>query len=280
MSTINSSVTLAAKAGNSGKSFNGFSTKEEFMDLLNKSKAGDIKARNAILNANMGILYNIAYTINIKTATKEELVHEGVIAFLEMINKFDPSICPYLSSFVWQNVKHAMIMGNNNCMSNEDFNFINKVNKIRAEFSSENSRGPSDEELAEITGYRLKTYRRKCNELSLYNPISLDMKVGDKDSDSSFIDLKVAKASASFEADYEIVKESECQGIKSAWDKLLPEEREILGERYISEDGKVISFRSLAKKFNVCHETLRVREAEAKEHFAKLLDDYGIQVAA
>ncbi|MCR4743360.1 MAG: sigma-70 family RNA polymerase sigma factor [Treponema sp.] len=280
MSTINSSVTLAANAGDSAKSFNGFSTKEEFMDLLNKSKAGDIKARNAILDANMGILYNIAYSINIKTATKEELVHEGVIAFLERINEFDPSICPYLSSFMWQTVKHAMIMGNNNGMSNEDFNFINTVNKARIELADENNNAPGDEELAKITGYRLKTYRRKCNELSIYNPISLNMKVGDEDSDFTFQDLEAAKSPVIYEPDYALLRESECQGIKSAWDKLSMEDRKILGERYNSPDGKVVSFRSMAKKFNICHETLRVREAEAKEHFAKLLDDYGIQVAA
>jgi len=278
MSTLNSTVSLAANAVTSTTNFNGFASKEEFMALLTKAKAGDTNAANAILLKNMGMLYTIANSIGLQHVSKKELVQSGVIAFLERLSKYNPELGT-LSTFMWQNIKHAMYMGNINGMSNDDFNFVTKITKTKEEFLKNLDREPTEEELAQATGYKTKTYRRKVNEVTLYSPASLDLPVGNSDDGERCtlldFDLFSSLESVKNQPDYELLRQDTINGFNAAWNKLSDRERMLLSCRYDAE--KKVSLRKMEEAIGGCRETIRAVELpEAKKHFKELLEDYGI----
>ena len=82
-------------------------TQKQVIQLAKKAKKGDLAARDEVIRANMGFVYQTANRLNRSTSFPvEDLVQEGVLGLLRALELFDPSLgytfLTYASNWVLQ----------------------------------------------------------------------------------------------------------------------------------------------------------------------------------
>jgi len=267
----NNTFSFLAANAESTTAFNKLSG-SEFMDLLSLSKNGDKAACNAILLDNLGLIYKIAGQVKQPKARFEDLVSDGCIRFLEIINDYDPTKAA-LSTYIWNPLSQYM---NKNV---DDFKaglgqFIVSYNETKAVLFDNFGRQPTQQEIADYMGISCTVLKNRLSDMNDRNPVSLDTPVSSDESES--ITLKdTCMCASSDDASSDVIREDEKRCIVLAWNRLSQEDRNTLMLRN-SDSGKRISLREAAKKTDGCTETLRKRENIAKKHFQTILDEYGI----
>jgi RNA polymerase sigma factor (sigma-70 family) len=90
--------------------FRGISGTEHEADLIRKAQAGDVRARNALVEAHLPMIRKITGKV-VGTADTDEFLSHGVEGFLKGIESFDPErgfrLLTYAGKAVWQTVVRA-----------------------------------------------------------------------------------------------------------------------------------------------------------------------------
>lgn len=89
-------------------------SKEEQLALIIKAKAGDNKAREQLINANLRLVVHHAkkfekYIIGNDTITVDDLIMEGNFGLMESIDKYEPEHGTALSYFAGVQIKRRMV---------------------------------------------------------------------------------------------------------------------------------------------------------------------------
>lgn len=270
MSNNNTFTFLAANA-ESTTAFNKLSN-SEFLNLLTQSKNGNLAARNELLLDNLGLIYKIARQIKNPYANFDELVSDGCIRFLELINDYNPAVAA-LSTYMWNPIMQYM---NHNV---KDYKaglsqFVVSYKEAESFLFDKFGRQPNQNEIAEFMGLSLLQLKNRLEDVSDRNHISLYAPVNSADPESATLMDSFCCANTE-DASYNVIKEDEKRCINLAWNRLSDNDRCTLMLRN-SSVGKKLSLRDAAKNSGFSAETLRKRENEAKERFQSILDEYGI----
>lgn len=247
----------------------------EFRKLLSLSQAGNEEARNKLLLANMGLIYKIANQVKNPNADMDDLVADGCIRFLEIINGYNPDVAS-LSTYIWKPLLQYM---NNGVV---DFKpglakFITTYNETKTYLAGLNQRIPTQEEIARNMGISVKVLKARLNDIEERSRISLETPMDSEDSESTTLADSYICAT-SYDASTDLIRKDEQRCIKLAWNRLSDSEKEVLMFR-MAGDGKKLSLRGAAKKAGISAETIRLRELAAKNHLKAILQEYAIQVA-
>jgi len=260
---------------NSVKKENPVLTQEQTLELVEKMRNGDKSAKDKIVMSNFGLIQMIASGCKIPNVCLEDKFYAAMDKFIQMVDEFDPSVCPYLSSYVWltvrQSVYDAFLV-----MPATLFKLSSKICKFRGEFEVEYNRKPTLEEISVFTGIPEKKLALKMREIADYNTKSLDAMVRSDDDDGctgyNFVCDEVNAA-----PDSEILKNDRIASIRKALNMLNAEERELIILSYDENNvyGRQLSLREIGKIKEVAYQTIANHLKTAKEHLARNLDKFG-----
>src|SRR5207248_5949781 len=166
---------------------------QEETELAERARRGDLKARQAMMEANIRLVMSIARRYTCKSLSFEDLVQEGIIGLLEAINKFEVSRGNRFSTYATYWIRQAIVRA----IEKQDrmirlpvygCDAARRIERTQAHLSETLGRQPSPEEVARATGLPVRLIRT-VNQYG-QDPLSLDVLVGDSD-ETVFSDLVV-----------------------------------------------------------------------------------------
>lgn len=261
---------------NNVKKNNPVLSQAELLNLVEKMRDGDKKAKEKIILSNFGLVQKIASECRIPGVCFEEKFYAALDKFIQMVEEFNPEVCPYLSSFVWLNVRQA-VYDDLLVMQTRLFNLSTKIGKFRTEFETEYGRAPTLAELSEFTGVSERKLSLKLAEIASYNHKSLDAMIGDADSDDGCCAYDFIGDNTVGTPDAELMKEDRVSSVRKALAELSDEDRELITLSYDETNafGKRLSYREIAEIKGGTYQTVGNHLKIAVKRFKRNLDKYG-----
>ncbi len=152
--------------------------KEEANDLIKRYRAGDLTARDQLVNSTLKLVKRVVrdylYLIpDLGAITVDDLIQEGTDGIFEAIDQFDITKDYKFSGYAyhWITQRIKKLLSEKLRPVHVPGNIVSagiKINKYRKKFISENQREPSNQELAIFAGYDLK----KLEKILSYNSIN------------------------------------------------------------------------------------------------------------
>ena len=227
------------------------------IDLVRKAQAGDIGARNRMIECNIRLVISLANKYSCRSMTQDDLIQEGVFGLVEAVRKFDITLgyrfSTYATYWVRQGIVRAMEKQDRMIrLPSYGCNADYKIKQAESALRNRLDREPSVHEIAVETGLSRRLI--KMLRVVTHDPVSLDAMLGPNE-DTSFLELQ---------ADRELV-EPEDQAIQRITrsnllelvDRLPPREALVIRKRYGLIDGSVFSLQEIADELQMSREGVR-----------------------
>ena len=248
-------------------------TKDEEVELAERIKKGDIKARDQMISANLRLVVKIAYDYNNFGLPLLDLISEGNIGLVKAVERFDPSkggkLSTYAAWWIKQSIKRALANQSKTIrLPVHLVDRIAKMRKVTAKLADELDREPSDEEIAYTMGMPVNKVAH-LKSVSV-RPASLDAPVGE-DGDTTFGELVGDENEASPLDNLE--EKSISNGIKSVIDRLEDREAEIIQLRFGLDGNHPLTLEEVGEKFEITRERVRQIQNIAIHKMRRLMTD-------
>ena len=245
-------------------------TKEEEIELANRIKKGDKKAREHMIKANLRLVVKIAQDYSGYGLPLADLISEGNTGLMKAVERFDPNkggkLSTYGSWWIKQSIKRAL------CNQSKTIRLpvhmvdkITRMRRIQTMLTEALGHEPTDEELAEELGIPEK-------KLALLKRASKRPKSLDKptlDSSATFgetvEDPKATNPSAAFEHN------NNAQQADDLLELLDERERRIIDARFGLDGKKPMTLEEVGAEFGVTREYIRQLQDIALNKMRKAL---------
>jgi len=157
-------------------------TPKQEVELADKIKMGDAKARALMIKANLRLVVKIAQDYSNYGLPLQDLISEGNIGLMKAVERFDPEkggkLSTYAAWWIKQSIKRAL--ANQSKTIRLPVHMVDKISKMRrisSMLAESLGREPSDTELAEELG--IARSKLAMLKQSAQRPTSLDAPVNE-----------------------------------------------------------------------------------------------------
>lgn len=157
-------------------------TPEEEVELTRAVQAGDQKARQRLVEANMRLVINIAKTYRSRAIPLEDLIQEGAIGLMQAAERFDPDKGFRFSTYATHWIRQAIGRAIDNKskairLPAHVSQSLRRIERERMRLARELGKDPSPDQIAAALGISAKKLTMLVQ--SSQELLSLDMTVGD-----------------------------------------------------------------------------------------------------
>jgi RNA polymerase primary sigma factor len=240
-------------------------THVEEIDLSNRAKEGDARARQRLIEKNLRLVVSVAKKYRGYGLPFEDLIQEGNIGLMKAVEKFDPDrgfrFSTYATWWIRQAVQRAVAdKGRTIRVPVHMTEKIRKVSRAYNEIAAEREREPNEEEVAERLGWALDEVRLTMDAMP--DATSLDQPVSSDETSSQLGDF-VEDERAS-DTPGEVMREMETEHLKEAIERLPERARYVLVRRYGLDDRDPATLAELGDELNISRERVRQLQREAE----------------
>ena len=237
-------------------------TREQEVALFTRLKAGDSTAREEIVEANLRFVIKIALQFAGRGVALPDLIQEGNIGLLEVVEKFDYRkgyrFSTYAAFWIRQSIQMALRKQCNVIrLPIRKSRFLGHLNEEISNFTHANGRAPSVHELSQKLGME----EGKLNQLMQLRDsvLSLDMEI---EEDGSQLMTRLEDTESLSPVEHYMRREQEVH-VAHALSLLTEKEQKVLKLRYGFGSGKNLSLRTTSKLVGMSQEGVRRVERNA-----------------
>ncbi len=247
-------------------------TIQEEIDLAARIKAGDRKARDHMIKANLRLVVKIAHDYENYGLPLLDLINEGNMGLMKAVERFDPAkggkLSTYAAWWIKQAIKRAL--ANQGKTIRLPVHLVDKISRMRrvaAQLEDAFGREATDEELADelgITATRVAQWRSAA-----IRPAQLDAPVGDDESNSLKDIVPDEKQTSPY-------RELEDKTIRDMLEKMIgtldAREQNILRKRFGYDGGEGLTLEEIGQEYGVTRERIRQIEAVALKKLRRMIE--------
>jgi RNA polymerase primary sigma factor len=240
-------------------------THAEEIELSNRAKAGDKRARQKLIEKNLRLVVSVAKKYRGYGLPFEDLIQEGNIGLMKAVEKFDPEkgfrFSTYATWWIRQAVQRAVAdKGRTIRVPVHMTEKIRKVSRAISELAVEFEREPTEEEVAKRLGWDQDEVRLTMSAMS--DATSLDQPVSSEDTASQLGDF-IEDERVSDTPDT-VMREMETTQLKEAIERLPDRARYVLVRRYGLDDREPATLAELGDELDISRERVRQLQREAE----------------
>jgi RNA polymerase primary sigma factor len=232
--------------------------------LSRRAKAGDRRARNALIEKNLKLVVSVAKKYRGCGLPFENLIQEGNMGLIKAVDKFDPDrgyrFSTYATWWIRQAVQRAVVnKGRTIRVPSYRAEMIRELTRVRSGMVADLRRKPTEEELALKLGWDIKEVRLTVNAMA--DATSLDQMVGTEGGSSLGDYIEDERASDNLDV---VAWEIELEQLRRALEDLPERERYVLVRRYGLDGSEPASLPKLAEKLGISRDRIRDLQKRAE----------------
>ena len=259
-----------------------FSPDEE-RDMAHQAKAGNFKARQAMIEHNLRLVVSIAKTYMNRGLPLPDLIEEGNLGLMHALDKFEPQrgfrFSTYATWWIRQSVEKALMSQVRTVRLPvhviREINQVLRARRFLEQALAADGRLPDMEDIASLTG---KSMEDVVDALAMAeHSTSLDAP-RDMAPGSSLLDIISDKRSA---GPHEKVEKSQLEDMLYTWLKgLKDDQRIVILRRYGLDNQESATLEEVAKELNLSKERVRQIQQDALVKLKKYLHSHGLDKGA
>ena len=239
-------------------------TKEEERELALRFAAGDKKAKEKLVSANLRLVVMAAKQYNLHTALSfEDLIQEGNLGLMRAVDTYDATkgfrFSTYAMHWIKQSISRAMLnQGRAIRVPVNVLEFKSRYNKAVKVLTERLCREPRTEEVAEFMGEKIEKVKEM--EVLIKDPVSLNTALNDED-DGTLEDL-IADPNQD-KPDDRIDNELRAKAIAKVLETLTQREKEVIIARFGLNSTRAKTLEEIAADYKLTKERIRQIEQAA-----------------
>jgi len=232
-------------------------------ELAQRSKAGDMDARNELVSHNMRLVVSIARKYKGVGLGFQDLIQEGGIGLMKAAEKFDPDkgfrFSTYATYWIRQAISRAIAEQNRVIrIPVHMIDLASKVKKTTQELTQQFNRTPKYEEIAAAMDLPIEKIKEVFDTFT--DTLSLDVPVNDED-DATMGDLV---ADEGFVSPLDsIIQDDRHEQILAVLNTLDDREAQIVKMRFGFDDGQPKTLAEIGEHFGCSREWIRQQMEKA-----------------